>query len=91
MGIVVRQVVVLFQILAAEINFGYRFQTAQCVQFNGQDLRNVRQLAEMVRASVGSAVFLPPRGSMPTPPSVLKLCVYAERMGIIASRRALNL
>ena len=43
------QVVVLFQILAAEINFGYKFQTAQCLSFNGQDLRNVRQLAELVR------------------------------------------
>ena len=44
------QVVVLFQILAAEINFGYKFQTAQCVSFNGADLRNIRQLAELVRA-----------------------------------------
>jgi len=42
-------VVVLFQILAAEINFGYKFQTAQCVSFNGADLRNIRQLAELVR------------------------------------------
>ena len=47
-----RQVVVLFQILAAEINFGYKFQTAQCVSFNSVDLRNIRQLAELVRAAM---------------------------------------
>ncbi|KAL3146345.1 hypothetical protein ABBQ32_003036 [Trebouxia sp. C0010 RCD-2024] len=43
-----QQVVVLFQILAAEINFGYKFQTVKCEQFNGQELHNLKQLAEAV-------------------------------------------
>ena len=42
------QVVVLFQILAAEINFGYKFQTVQCLTFNGTELPNLRALAQQV-------------------------------------------
>ncbi|DBA92177.1 hypothetical protein WJX77_001540 [Trebouxia sp. C0004] len=44
------QVIVLFQILAAEINFGYKFQTVKCELFNGQELHNLKQLAEAVDA-----------------------------------------
>ncbi|KAK9810951.1 hypothetical protein WJX73_000637 [Symbiochloris irregularis] len=43
-----QQVVVLFQILAAEINFGYKFQTVQCLSFNGEDLPHLRSLAQAV-------------------------------------------
>ena len=42
------QVVVLFQILAAEINFGYRFQTVQCMTFNGSKIQNLSHMATMV-------------------------------------------
>lgn len=42
------QVVVLFQILAAEINFGYRFQTVQCMSFNGTKIQNLKHMATMV-------------------------------------------
>ena len=42
------QVVVLFQILAAEINFGYRFQTVQCLTFNGAQIQNLSHMATMV-------------------------------------------
>ena len=42
------QVVVLFQILAAEINFGYKFQTVQCLSFNGSELPNLKALAQAV-------------------------------------------
>ena len=42
------QVVVLFQILAAEINFGYRFQTVQCKALNGAEVQNLSQLATQV-------------------------------------------
>ncbi|CAL5219318.1 g1127 [Coccomyxa viridis] len=42
------QVVVLFQVLAAEINFGYKFQTVRCEAFNGQEVRNLATFAELV-------------------------------------------
>ena len=42
------QVVVLFQILAAEINFGYRFQTVRCETLNGTELKNLTQMATLV-------------------------------------------
>ncbi|BDA41920.1 Protease Do-like 10, mitochondrial [Coccomyxa sp. Obi] len=42
------QVVVLFQVLAAEINFGYKFQTVRCQTFNGEEVRNLARLAELV-------------------------------------------
>lgn len=39
----------MFQILAAEINFGYRsFQTVQTETFNGVKLHNLKQLVELV-------------------------------------------
>ncbi|KAK9834040.1 hypothetical protein WJX81_005089 [Elliptochloris bilobata] len=41
-----QQVVVLFQVLAAELNFGYRFQCARCETFNGTELLNLEHLAE---------------------------------------------
>lgn len=49
-GKVDEQVVVLFQILAAEINFGYKFQTIQCMSFNGTDAPNLPALAQQVDA-----------------------------------------
>jgi hypothetical protein len=42
------QVVVLSQVLAAEINFGYKFQTIRVMEFNGEVVKNLRHLAEMV-------------------------------------------
>ncbi|EIE25461.1 trypsin-like serine protease [Coccomyxa subellipsoidea C-169] len=42
------QVVVLFQVLAAEINFGYKFQTVRCESLNGEEVRNLARLAELV-------------------------------------------
>ena len=47
-GVLDEQVVVLFQILAAEINFGYRFQTVRCLSLNGQEVCNLRSLATLV-------------------------------------------
>lgn len=47
-GVLDEQVVVLFQILAAEINFGYRFQTVRCESLNGQGVCNLRSLATLV-------------------------------------------
>ena len=67
-----RQVVVLFQILAAEINFGYKFQTVQCVSFNGAGLRNIRQLAELVRS--------PSMTRAEPGPDVLALMLQVSRM-----------
>lgn len=46
-----QQIVVLFQILAAEINFGYKFQSVRCLAFNGVPLRNLTHLAHLVRKS----------------------------------------
>lgn len=37
------------QILAAEINFGYKFQSVRCLAFNGTPLRNLAHLARLVR------------------------------------------
>lgn len=42
------QVVILFQVLSAEINFGYKYQTVQCLKFNGEPVRNLRHLAAEV-------------------------------------------
>jgi len=42
------QVVVLFQTLAAEINFGYKFQTTRVMKFNGETIKNLCHLAQMV-------------------------------------------
>mmetsp|Transcript_2030 Transcript_2030/g.5998 ORF Transcript_2030/g.5998 Transcript_2030/m.5998 type:complete len:611 (-) Transcript_2030:181-2013(-) len=42
------QVVVLFQVLAAEINFGYKFQTIRVEEFNGTPVKNLRHLADML-------------------------------------------
>lgn len=42
------QVVILFQVLAAEINFGYKFQTVRMMEFNGVAVQNLRHVAELV-------------------------------------------
>ncbi len=39
------------QILAAEINFGYKFQSVRCLAFNGTPLRNLAHLARLVRSA----------------------------------------
>lgn len=44
------QVVVLFQVLASQVNFGYKFQTVRCEKFNDLELRNLAHLAELVDA-----------------------------------------
>ena len=43
-----QQVVVLFQVLSAELNAGFRLQTVVCTHFNGAPLHCLRQLAELV-------------------------------------------
>lgn len=42
------QVVVLVQILASELNFGYNFSTIRCHSFNGNQLHNLQHLAQLV-------------------------------------------
>lgn len=42
------QVVILFQILAAEMNFGYKFQTVRLEKFNDKSIRNLKHLAKSV-------------------------------------------
>mmetsp|Transcript_42586 Transcript_42586/g.101114 ORF Transcript_42586/g.101114 Transcript_42586/m.101114 type:complete len:599 (+) Transcript_42586:214-2010(+) len=42
------QVVVLFQVLSAEINFGYKFQTVRVMEFNREPIRNLHHLADML-------------------------------------------
>ena len=42
------QVVILFQILAAEMNFGYKFQTVRLERFNDSRICNLKGLAESV-------------------------------------------
>ncbi|KAK9868621.1 hypothetical protein WJX84_008840, partial [Apatococcus fuscideae] len=44
------QVVLLFQVLAAEINFGYRFSNIRCLSVNGTDINNLAELAKLVDA-----------------------------------------
>jgi S1-C subfamily serine protease len=46
-----QQVVVLFQVLSAQLNYGYRLQTVQLKSFNGVEVRNLRHLAELVDGS----------------------------------------
>ncbi|GMH41469.1 hypothetical protein BSKO_09379 [Bryopsis sp. KO-2023] len=43
-----QQIVVLVQVLASELNFGYNFSTTRCATFNGEDLKNLKHLAELV-------------------------------------------
>ncbi|CAD7703758.1 unnamed protein product [Ostreobium quekettii] len=42
------QVVVLVQVLASELNFGYNFSTMHCHSFNGMKLHNLQHLAQLV-------------------------------------------
>eukprot|EP00884_Botryococcus_braunii_P011067 jgi/Botrbrau1/19962/Bobra.0059s0078.1 len=51
-----QQVVVLFQVLAAELNFGYKFQCIQCMQFNDVDIRNLKHLTELVDSCTGDSM-----------------------------------
>lgn len=44
------QVVVLFQILSADINYGYKGQSLYVRSFNGEPVRNLKHMAEMVDA-----------------------------------------
>ena len=39
---------VLFQILSAQINYGYRFQTVRLTKFNDVEIKNLQHLAELV-------------------------------------------
>eukprot|EP00210_Caulerpa_lentillifera_P005347 g5110.t1 len=43
-----QQIVVLVQVLASELNFGYNFSTMRCLNFNGVELRNLKHLAKLV-------------------------------------------
>ena len=43
-----QQPVVLFQILSAQINYGYRFQTVRLTKFNDVEIKNLQHLAELV-------------------------------------------
>lgn len=45
-----QQSVLLVQVLAHEINHGYRYAVVPCETFNGQAIRNLRHLADMVDA-----------------------------------------
>ncbi len=36
------------QVLSADINVGYRLMSVRCMAMNGSELRNVKQLAELV-------------------------------------------
>eukprot|EP00898_Chlorokybus_atmophyticus_P007875 jgi/Chlat1/8089/Chrsp75S07586 len=46
-----QQIVVLFQVLAHEINFGYKLQTVRVESCNGKDLLNLRHLCDVVDTS----------------------------------------
>ena len=39
------------QVLAAEINFGYRFSNIRCLSVNGEDINNLAHLAKLVDGS----------------------------------------
>ena len=41
----------LLQVLAAEINFGYRFSNIRCLSVNGEDINNLAHLAKLVDGS----------------------------------------
>eukprot|EP00891_Asterochloris_glomerata_P000822 jgi/Astpho2/822/e_gw1.00016.51.1_t len=59
------QVVVLFQILAAEINFGYKFQCVRCEAFNGIELHSLEQLAREVDSCTQYQVMQASLGAEP--------------------------
>lgn len=45
-----QQSVLLVQVLAHEINHGYRYAVVPCESFNGQAVQNLRHLADMIDA-----------------------------------------
>ena len=47
------EVVLLFQILSAELNYGYKGTSLWVTHFNGQKVRNLAQMAALVEAATG--------------------------------------
>lgn len=77
-----QQVVVLYQILSHEINFGYRVSCMRCETFNGQKLVSLKHLTELVDASTdkylhfglegGRSVVLERSQAVATGPKILE-------------------